>query len=75
MEVPLETVLSMRSARIVMSPNNGIIVGSGVSRHVEVWKEQKYSHGSRRGSKPRLTVLTRTSSNLLDWSCYEIDAC
>jgi hypothetical protein len=35
---------------------------------VEVWKEEKYGLGSRRGSKPRMTVLARTSNNLLDWT-------
>jgi hypothetical protein len=32
----------------------------------KVWKEQKYGHGSQWGPKPRLTVLARASSSLLD---------
>jgi hypothetical protein len=30
------------------------------------WKGQKYVHGSRRDTKPKLTWLARASSNLLD---------
>jgi hypothetical protein len=37
-----------------------------ISKYIKVWKEQKYDHGSRRGPKPRMTVLARISSNLLD---------
>jgi hypothetical protein len=31
-------------------------------------EEPKYDHGPRRGSKPRTTVLVRTSCDLLDWN-------
>jgi hypothetical protein len=39
--------------------------GGPISKHVKVGKEQKYEyiHGSRRGPKPRTTVLARTSSS------------
>jgi hypothetical protein len=37
-------------------------------QNTKSWKEQKYGHGSRWGSKPRRTVLARANSNLPDWS-------
>jgi hypothetical protein len=37
-------------------------------KHIKVWKEQKYGHRSRRGPKPRTTVLAKASGNLLDWT-------
>jgi hypothetical protein len=42
--------------------------GGPISKHVKVWKEQKYGHGSRRGPIPRMTVLVRASSNSLHWT-------
>jgi hypothetical protein len=42
-----------------------------ISKHVKVWKEQKYAHGTRRGSISRSTVLAKPSSNLLDWNGLE----
>jgi hypothetical protein len=36
--------------------------------HKRSWNEHKLDHGFRRVSKPRMTVLARTSSNLLDWT-------
>jgi hypothetical protein len=35
--------------------------------HKWSWNGHKLGHGSRRGYKPRTTVLVRASSNLLDW--------
>jgi hypothetical protein len=34
-------------------------------------KERKYGHGSQWGPKPRMPVLARISSNLLDWTRLE----
>jgi hypothetical protein len=33
---------------------------------------KKYSHGSRRGPKPRMTELVRARSNLINWRLYSV---
>jgi hypothetical protein len=47
--------------------------GGPISKHVEVWKEQKYVHGFRLNPKPRTTVLTTARRNLLDWTVLLTD--
>jgi hypothetical protein len=37
-----------------------------VLMEIMTWNEQKFGHGYRRDSKPRTTVLAKTSSNLLE---------
>jgi hypothetical protein len=39
--------------------------GHGMKTHEGSWREQKYDSGSRRGPKPRMTVLAKASSKFL----------
>jgi hypothetical protein len=51
--------------------SSSLLRGVPISKHVTVWEEQEYGHGSRRSPKPRRTVLARVSSNLLDWTGFK----
>jgi hypothetical protein len=70
--VEWETRVSEREIQQSHSPVEGEWLlpskGGPISKHVKVGKEHKYSHGSPSGSETRMTVLSRDSSNILDWT-------
>lgn len=46
--------------------------GGSISKHIKVWKEQKYDHDCQQCWIPRLTVLTVASRYILCWARLSI---